>query len=68
MEFFINNIDKTAEIWLNNSEKNNADLKKTLESTYKKYKKQKYTVAVFESGSSDLFVQTKDLLKHNRLY
>ena len=57
MEINVNEDKKIVEIWLSNEEKNNS---------LTKYKKTKYIVAVYESGSADLLIGTKSLLSQNR--
>ena len=53
-------------IWLTNAEKNDPKFKGELQQIYDNYKTQKYMVVVFESGSSDLYKNTRDLLLYNR--
>ena len=54
------------EVWLSNEEKNSSLIKEKLKELYDKYKKTKYIVAVYESGSADLLSGTKSLLSQNR--
>lgn len=55
-----------VEIWLSNAEKNDKQLRDSLQVVFDKYKKKKYMVAVFESGEKDLYQGTLDLLTYNR--
>ena len=66
MEISIRDAQKIVEVWLTNSEKNDPAIVARLKPLYRAYQKQKYTVAVFQSGSSDLFGCTRDLLRYNR--
>jgi len=66
MEINVNENKKIVEIWLSNEEKNNSLTKEKLRELYDKYKKTKYIVAVYESGSADLLSGTKSLLSQNR--
>ena len=66
MEINVNEDKKIVEIWLSNEEKNNSLIKEKLKELYALYKKTKYIVAVYESGSADLLSGTKCLLSQNR--
>ncbi len=66
MEIKVNDARKIVEIWLTNVEKNDEALKEQLKSIYEKYHTKKYLVAVFHSGSQDLYQATSDLLCYNR--
>ena len=66
MEINVNENKKIVEIWLSNEEKNNGLIKDKLKEIYDMYKKTKYIIAVYESGSADLFSGTKSLLVQNR--
>lgn len=57
---------KTVDIWLSNAEKNDPEIRRSLQDIYKEYGQKKYLVAVFESGSQDLYQNTLDLLRYNR--
>ena len=57
---------KLVEIWLTNAEKVEPSLRESLKEIYVKYKAKKYLVAVFESGTGDLYQNTQDLLLFNR--
>lgn len=57
---------KLVDIWLTNAEKNDPQLRSSLQSIYDEYKEKKYTVAVFESGSEDLYENTLALLRYNK--
>lgn len=66
MEIHVCDEHKLIDIWLTNAEKNNARLINALKPLYQTYQKLNYTVAVFKSGTQDLYTQTSDLLCHNR--
>lgn len=66
MEISIRDAQKIVEVWLTSSEKNDPAIAARLQPLYRAYQKQKYTVAVFQSGSADLFGCTRDLLRYNR--
>ena len=66
MEICINDERRTVEIWLSNEEKNNRAVQQRLKPLYAEYAGKKYTVAVFMSGSQDLYSLTSDLLCYNR--
>ena len=66
MEISIRAAQKIVEVWLTNSEKNDPAVAARLQPLYRAYRKQKYTVAVFQSGSADLLGCTRDLLRYNR--
>jgi len=62
----VNEEKKIVEIWLTNAEQKDEELRESLKTLYEKYKQEKYKVAVFLSGSRDLFKQTEALLLHNQ--
>ena len=66
MEICINDERRTVEVWLSNEEKNNPAVRQRLKPLYAEYAEKKYTVAVFMSGSQDLYSLTSDLLCYNR--
>lgn len=66
MEISIRDAQKIVEVWLTNSEKNDPAVAARLQPLYRAYQKQKYTVAVFQSGGADLLGCTRDLLRYNR--
>lgn len=66
MEMDINDREKRVEIWLSNAEKRDPALRAGLKEIYSRYKKQRYLVAVFESGEKDLYEGTLDLLAYNK--
>ena len=66
MELNIQDDRKIVEVWLTHEDEQDADLQELLKALYRLYKEQKYTVAVFHSGSADLTRQTSDLLCYNR--
>ena len=66
MELSINDERKTVEVWLSNEEKSDSAVQQHLKPLYTEYAEKKYTVAVFMSGSQDLYSLTSDLLCYNR--
>ena len=66
MEISINGERRTVEVWLSNEEKNDPAVQQRLKPLYAEYAGKKYTVAVFMSGSQDLYSLTSDLLCYNR--
>ena len=66
MEISVSDAQKIVEVWLTNAEKNDPAVAARLQPLYRAYQKQKYTVAVFQSGGADLFGCTRDLLRYNR--
>ena len=63
MEISINDERRTVEVWLS---KSNHTVRQRLKPLYAEYAGKKYTVAVFMSGSQDLYSLTSDLLCYNR--
>ncbi len=57
---------KTVTIWLTKAESQDKAIAAELLPLYKKYHKEKYTVAVFHSGKEELAQLTSDLLCYNR--
>jgi hypothetical protein len=57
---------RIVELWLTREEKDDPALRESLRSIYQQYKTQNYLVAVFLSGETDLYQQTRDLLLYNR--
>ena len=66
MEMNVKDDVQIVEIWLSNVEKNDKQIRDSLQVVFDKYKKKKYMVAVFESGEKDLYQGTLDLLAYNR--
>ena len=66
MEINVRGDKKIVEVWLTREEKRDAALREQLKPLYQKYKKKKYLVAVFESGSQNLWEETGALLCYNR--
>ena len=66
MELTVKDESRLVEIWLTNAEKADPVLRAGLQRIYDTFKRKKYLVAVFESGSGDLYEQTRDLLLDNR--
>ena len=66
MDIHVHDDRKIVEIWLSRSEQADARLHEALRPLYRAYGGKKYTVAVFQSGTEDLYEQTHQLLLHNR--
>ena len=66
MEINVKDDIKIVEVWLTQEEKRDAVLRERLKPLYQDYKKKKYLVAVFESGSQNLWEETGALLCYNR--
>lgn len=66
MEMNVKDDVQIVEIWLSNAEKNDKQIRDSLQVIFDNYKKKKYMVAVFESGEKDLYQGTLDLLAYNR--
>ena len=66
MEISVRDAQKIVEVWLTKAEKNDPAVAARLTPLYRAYQKQKYTVAVFQSGGADLLGCTRDLLRYNR--
>lgn len=66
MEIHLNQTRKIAEVWLSTADQKNTRQQEQLKSIYKDFKKQGFLVAVFRSGTQDLYRQTADLLCYNR--
>ena len=62
----VNDAKKIVTIWLTNEEKNDMELRAGLKNLYAEYRAKKYMVAVFSSGSEDLYANTLDMLKYNK--
>lgn len=65
MEINIQDDAKRVEVWLTKAESNDSVLRERLKPLYKSYKQKKYLVAVFHSGTDDLFDNTRYLLQNN---
>ena len=66
MRMKIRDQSRIVELWLTREEKDDPALRESLRSIYQQYKTQNYLVAVFLSGETDLYQQTRDLLLYNR--
>lgn len=66
MEMTVWDARRLVEIWLTNAEQADPGLRASLQGIYDTFKKKKYLVAVFESGTCGLYEQTRDLLLYNR--
>ena len=66
MELSINDEHRTVEVWLSNEEKTDPAVRQRPKPLYAEYAGKKYTVAVFMSGSQDLYSLTSSLLCYNR--
>ena len=66
MNLTVNNESKYAIVWMNNAEKDNPEMMKSLQPLIEECKEKKYRLVIFESGKEDLMEKTTDLLVHNR--
>ena len=66
MEIERNEEKKIISIRLTKSESRDENLQRRLKSMYPKWKKEKYLVAVYHSGTEDLYRSTLDLLAYNK--
>ena len=66
MEMNVKDNQQLVEIWLTNAEKADPALREGLKEIYAEYMAKKYMVAVFESGTGDLYENTLALLRFNR--
>ena len=69
MEINVNENTKIVSVWLTGTEKRDAALRERLKPMYRRYHKEKYLVAVYESGEQSLESLkslTSDLLCYNR--
>ncbi|MDD6041065.1 MAG: hypothetical protein PUD63_07750 [Clostridia bacterium] len=66
MEWNVHEDRKIVEIWMTRDEKNDPAIQARLQKLYDEYQKKKYLVAVFQSGSQDLYQNTRDLLAYNK--
>ena len=66
MEINVRDDIKIVEVWLTREEKRNIVLREGLKPLCREYKEKKYLVAVFESGSQNLWEETGALLCYNR--
>ncbi|MCD8087220.1 MAG: hypothetical protein LUE22_01345 [Oscillospiraceae bacterium] len=55
-----------VDVWLTNAEKNDPQIQAQLKDIYGEYKKKKYLVVVYQSGSRDLYESTLALLAYNK--
>lgn len=66
MEIRIRDDKRIVEVWLTNAEKNNPSIHTSLKPLYQSCRNRKYTVAVFESGSRDLYADFHHLAQQHR--
>ena len=66
MEISVRDAQKVVEVWLTRAERDDPAVKARLTPLYREYRRRNYTVAVFQSGSCDLFECTRDLLRYNK--
>ena len=66
MNLTVNNESKYAIVWMNNAQKDDPKMMKSLQSLIEECKEKKYRLVIFESGKQDLVEKTTDLLIHNR--
>ena len=66
LEIVVKDDKKRVEVWLTRAEKNDVQLKESLKPMFAEYKAKRYLCVVYNSGDSDLFANTRDLLLHNK--
>lgn len=66
MQIDVSHQTKLTTIWLTRTEQQDPTIKVQLDKIYADCRNKKYTVAVFHSGSNDLYRQTSGLLCYNR--
>ena len=66
MEMHINHENKLVDIWLTNADRSNKAIQAELKNIFLEFSNRKYMIAVFESGSNDMFASTLELLKYNK--
>ena len=66
MEIERNEEKKIISVWLTKAESKDEALQNRLKPMYAKWKKEKYMVAVYHSGTEDLYRSTLDLLAYNK--
>ena len=66
MEIERNEEKKIISVWLTKAESKDEALQNRLKPMYAKRKKEKYLVAVYHSGTEDLYRSTLDLLAYNK--
>lgn len=66
MEIERNEEKKIISVWLTRAESQDQELQRRLKAMYPKWKKEKYLVAVYHSGTEDLYRSTLDLLAYNK--
>ena len=65
MEIYVRDESCMVEIWLNRQEQQKAETDACIQNTAKDFHEKHYKVAVFRSGSADLFTCAESLLKAN---
>lgn len=65
MEMNVSEDKRVVEIWLTNQEQADDNISEFVQNTADKYIGEKYKVAVFMSGDSDLFGCMEGLIEHN---
>ena len=66
MEIERNEEKMIISVWLTRAESQDQELQRRLKAMYPKWKKEKYLVAVYHSGTEDLYRSTLDLLVYNK--
>ena len=66
MEIERNEDKKIISVWLTRAESQDENLQRRLKTMYPKWKQDKYLVAVYHSGTEDLFESTLALLAYNK--
>ena len=66
MEMNVHENARLVEIWIPAGQKDNPHIQARLKDIYATYKSNHYTVAVFHSGSGDLYQNISNLLAYNK--
>lgn len=66
MEVNIRDPQKIVEVWLSGNEKDDPRVQARLTPLYDRYRQKKYTVAVYLSGTQELYDRTLGLLSYNK--
>lgn len=66
MEINVRDDQRLVEVWLTKEEKQCALLQEQLHALYARYHRDRYTVAVYQSGCHSLYQNTLGLLAHNK--
>ena len=66
MEIVVDDGNRRVEVWLARGERDDERVRESLKPLFAEYKSKKYLVATYNSGGGDLFLNTQNLLLHNK--